>query len=294
LNKVLFAHLSVLGATIIYGANYVIMKKVTPGLVDPFGLVVHRAGIACILFFITGFFIREKMQKSDLLKCAMLALFGVACNQMLFIKGLSLTSPINASIMMLMSPLLVVFLALLFGKERATYLKLGGIFLGLFGAGMVVMYGAKGHVGFQGNWKGDIMIFFNALSWGIYLIFAKPLMAKYNTITVVKWVFLFGSLYALPFGYSQAVAVDFSAFDSASWFNYVYVIVATTYLAYILNTYALKALSSSIVSAYIYLQPILAAVFGVLYGMDTLSVVTGIGALIVFAGVFMVSYTGKK
>lgn len=119
-------------------------------------------------------------------------------------------------------------------------------------------------------------------------------MLKYNTITIVKWVFLFGCIYTLPFGIQQAMDVDFKKFNNETWFNFVYVIVATTYLAYILNTYALKALSSSIVSAYIYLQPVLATLFGVLYGMDSLSFWCGVGAMIVFAGVFMVSVEQRQ
>ncbi len=293
MKKSTLAHLAVFIAMVIYGANYVIMKKVTPNFVEPFGLVVYRAVIACIMFFVTGIFIREKISRQDILKIALLGVFGVLGNQILFIKGLSLTSPINAAIMMLTSPILVVVLAMVFKREKTDALKIIGIILGMLGAILVILKGTTTAKSFSSNPTGDMLILINALSWGLYLIFAKPLMAKYHTITVVKWVFLFGSLYTIPLGYTQASKVEFNSFDSETWFNFLYVIIATTYLAYLLNTYSLKVLSSSVVSAYIYLQPVLAAVFGLMYGIDQLSLWCVIGALIVFAGVYMVSFNRR-
>lgn len=276
---------------IIYGANYVIMKKVTPGYVLPFGLVVWRVSGAFLLFLLTSFFVREKLPKKDIGLCAILAFFGVAANQTLFVTGLSLTSPINAAIIMLTSPLLVLIMSILLRRERGTLLKYVGVLVGFGGSFMVIMTGKGQQAGMNvGNWQGDIMIFCNALSWGIFLIFSKPLMIKYQTVTVMKWVFLFGAIYTLPLGLMQAKSIDFSGFDQVTWFNFLYVIIATTYLAYLLNTYALKRLSSSVVSAYIYLQPFLAACFGLLYGMDQLNFWRVLGVLVVFAGVFMVSY----
>lgn len=289
LNKSVLAHLSVFGAMVIYGANYVIMKKITPEYVHSFGLVVYRVMGALLLFVLAGMFVREKMERKDIWMCAILALFGVAFNQMLFIKGLSITSPINAAIMMLTSPLLVIIVALILKKEKASWFKLLGIGVGFLGALMVIVYGSAFKKGFESNWHGDLMILLNALSWGIYLIYVKPLMLKYNTITVVKWVFLFGAVYTFPFGIQQAMEVNFDVFTPSVWFNFLYVIIATTFLAYLLNTYALKNLSSSVVSAYIYMQPFLAACFGLMFGMDSLSWERVVGALIVFVGVYMVS-----
>jgi drug/metabolite transporter (DMT)-like permease len=279
---------------IIYGANYVIMKKVTPAHVMPFGLAVYRITGALLLFLLSSVFIREKAHKKDIRLCALLAVFGVACNQTLFITGLSLTSPINASIMMLTSPLLVLVISILLRREKGTLLKYLGVLVGTGGSLLVILTG-NSHKGMNApDWHGDLMILGNALSWGIFLIFSRPLMVKYHTVTVMKWVFLFGSIYTFPLGILQAREVNFDGFDSATWFNFLYVIVATTYLAYLLNTYALKRLSSSNVSAYIYLQPFLAACFGLIFGMDQLSFWRIVGAGIVFVGVFMVSYRPNK
>ena len=277
---------------LIYGANYVIMKKVTPEHVLPFALVVFRVVGALALFVFSSFFIREKLPKKDILFCAVLAFFGVAANQVLFVNGLSITSPINAAILMLTSPLLVLIISIVLKKEKGTLLKSLGVIIGFTGAITVIMNGNVSK-DFKSDWHGDIMILFNALSWGIFLVFSKPMMMKYHTVTVMKWVFLFGAMYTLPLGIQQATLVDYSQFTSLTWFNFIYVIVATTFLAYLLNTYALKQLSSSVVSAYIYTQPFLAACFGLMFGMDQLNFMRILGAIVVFVGVYMVSYRPK-
>lgn len=274
---------------LIYGANYVIMKKVTPEPILPFALVVFRVVGALALFIISGFFISEKLPKKDILLCAVLAFFGVAANQVLFVNGLSITSPINAAILMLTSPLLVLIISILLKKEKGSLLKYAGVIIGFIGAIIVIMFGTISNE-FKSNWRGDLMILFNALSWGIFLIYSKPLMVKYHTITVMKWVFLFGAIYTVPLGIQQVSIIDFNQFSSAVWFNLFYVVVATTFLAYLLNTHALKQLSSSVVSAYIYTQPFLAACFGLMFGMDQLNFMRILGAIVVFVGVYMVSY----
>lgn len=274
---------------LIYGANYVIMKKVTPEFVLPFALVVFRVLGALMLFALSGFFIKEKLPKKDILFCAVLAFFGVAANQVLFVNGLSITSPINAAILMLTSPLLVLIISIILKKEKATLLKSLGVLIGFGGAIVVILFGSISKE-FKSDWHGDLMILCNALSWGIFLIYSKPLMVKYHTITIMKWVFLFGAIYTLPLGINQVSKIDFSIFTSATWFNLFYVVVITTFLAYLLNTYALKQLSSSVVSAYIYTQPFLAACFGLMFGMDQLNFMRILGAIVVFVGVYMVSY----
>ncbi len=193
---------------------------------------------------------------------------------------------------MLTSPLLVLIISIVLKKEKGTLLKSLGVVIGFTGAIIVIMFGTISKE-FKSDWHGDIMILFNALSWGIFLIFSKPLMVKYHTVTVMKWVFLFGAVYTVPLGIHQATLVDYSAFTSLTWFNLFYVIVLTTFLAYLLNTYALKQLSSSVVSAYIYTQPFLAACFGLMFGMDQLNFMRIVGAVIVFIGVYMVSYKSK-
>lgn len=287
-DKVLLGHIAVFIAMVIYGANYAISKEVTPEFVKPFGLVVYRAIGALALFWIVSLiWVRERMHKADILKCAGLAVVGVAINQMLFVKGLSMTLPINAAIMMITSPILVVVLGFILGKEKASWLRIAGILIGFVGAFLFITSGGPAIGKYKADSWGDIFILINALSWGTYLIYARPMMARYHTITIMKWTFLFGLIYVFPFGYSEFVEVEWKDFNGQIWFDLLYIIFGTTFFAYLLNTYALKSLSSSVVSAYIYLQPFLAALFGVLWGMDQLSLEKVLYSCIVFVGVYL-------
>lgn len=224
---------------------------------------------------------------------ALLAVFGVACNQLLFLKGLSITTPINASIIMISNPIVVLLIAAAVLKEKVSISKLLGIGLGISGAMLLLLFNKSFSFGSE-TITGDIMILINSISWALYVVLVKPLMSKYNTFTIVKWVFLFGFCYVLPFGFSEFKEVDFSSLPYNIWADILFVVVATTFFAYVLNTYALRALSPSVVSIYIYLQPFLATLFAVfLYHNDTLDLRKIVAAVLIVAGVYLVSIPNK-
>jgi drug/metabolite transporter (DMT)-like permease len=289
MNKTLRAHAALLSANVIYAASYTIAKQVTDGPIPPLGLVLLRVSGAVILFWLTGLLIvKEKTELKDLPHLALLALVGVAINQMCFLKGLSLTSPISASIMMITTPILVVIIAALLLRERITFGRILGIVLGFSGA-VILMLG-KVHTGVRkDNGWGDMFVFINALSWGCYLVLVKPMMMKYKTVTILRWVFLFGWFLVLPFGLSEFREIQWVALSGRDIFNVLFVVIATTFVAYLLNTYALKALSPSVVSAYIYLQPLLAAAIAIYAGSDHVDVLKAVSALLIFIGVYLVS-----
>ncbi len=289
MNKTLRAHLSLLSANLIYAASFTIAKQVTNGPIHSFGLVLLRVSGAVILFWLTGaIFVREKADRKDIPRFALLAVVGVAVNQMCFLKGLSLTSPISAAIMMITSPILVLIMAAIIIRERITAIHVTGILLGFAGAAFLMMGNANSN-GKSDNISGDVYVFINALSWGTYLVLVKPLMLKYNTVTILRWVFLFGWILVLPFGMTEFGEVRWSEMSGHDWFNALFVVFATTYLAYMLNTYALKELSPSVVSAYIYLQPLLAAAIALYLGSDKIDWLKVISAGMIFTGVYLVS-----
>jgi drug/metabolite transporter (DMT)-like permease len=295
MSKVLRAHLALLIVNIIYGANYSIAKEVMPTYIQPFAFVVMRVLGAAVLFWIVGsIFIKEKVDKKDLPRLALLALFGVAGNQLFFLKGLSLTSPINASIIMVSNPIVVMVVATLVLKEKISFLKIVGIVLGVSGALFLLLFNKKLSFGSE-TMAGDAMILLNSLFWATYIILVKPLMHKYNTITIVKWVFLFGSFYVLPFGYQEFVSINWQSIPQHIWWNIAFVVLITTFVAYLLNTYALRALSPSVVSIYIYLQPFLTTLIAIFYykndELDARKIVSG---LLIILGVYLVSKPKEK
>lgn len=300
-NKILLAHLALLLVNMFYGANYLVAKGLMPHVIGPSGFIVLRVLGATSLFLIWKSFIKEKVAKSDLLRLAACGLFGVAVNQLLFFNGLNITSPINASIIMTSNPILVLIIASVLLKERITKLKLSGVILGATGAIVLIAASDRG-IGSGSSVLGDTMCLINAISYGIYLVMVKPLMAKYSPITVISYVFMFGLLVVLPIGMPQFLEISWNTITQSQWIGIAYVVIATTFLVYLLNIFALKHVSASVASSYIYLQPVMAALFGLLFhylftGFPDPGAITPLKivcTLAIFVGVYLVSKPTKK
>lgn len=284
------AHIALFLVALIYGANYSIAKIVLDDeYIQPIGFVLMRALIGIILFwFFHLLFVREKVERKDFFQLFLCGIFGVAINQMLFFTGLKYTTPINASLIMTTTPILVLLISAFIIKEKITSQKMAGIALGAFGAIMLIAYGKE--LSFQQDQLfGDLMIFINATSYGIYLVYVKKLMMKYHPITVVKWVFTFGILFVFPFGIGELLEVEWSSFTAGVWWAVIYVLVAVTFLTYWLNGFALKIVNPSIVSIYIYLQPLLATSIALMMMKDELTFVKVVAGIFIFLGVYLVS-----
>lgn len=294
-NKIVQAHLALLTVNILYGANYSIAKEVMPAFIQPFAFVLIRVAGAAILFWIvSALFIKEKIDKKDLPRIALLALCGVAINQLLFLKGLSLTTPINASIIMVSNPIVVLFIASILLKEKISINKIIGICCGIAGALLLLLFNKSFSFGSE-TIAGDVMILVNSMSWAFYLVLVKPLMKKYNTFTIIKWVFLIGFFYVLPFGFSEFNQINWIEIPSAIWWDIAFVVIGTTFFAYVLNTYALRALSPAVASIYIYLQPFLATLIAIFYfHNDVLDLRKLTSAVLIIFGVYLVSMPFKK
>lgn len=274
---------------VIYAAGFTIIKEVTPLHIGPKGFVALRVLGATPLLWLAGLFIPQKIEKADIKKLAILSLFGVTINQSLFIKGMSLTSPISGAIIMITSPLLVLVIGNIVLKERITALRLSGILVGLGGAALLILSNTAMATK-EDSPLGDLFIFINALSWGTFLVLVKPLMQKYHTINILKWIFLFGTIILVPLGFTDVQQIHWNEIGGRLWFDILFVVVGVTFIAYILNTYALKALSPSVVSAYIYTQPVMAAAIAIYLGKDELSNQKTLSAVLIFAGVMMASW----
>ena len=233
LNKRLLAHISLFIANLIYALNYTFAKDVMPDFIQPSGFILLRVIGAVILFALTYFiFIREKVNKKDLYRLALSAVFGVAINQLLFFKGLNLTTPINAAIIMTSNPVLVIIMSVLIIKEKLTLRKGAGIILGVIGASFLILNGGRLSVD-SSNQLGNMFVFINALSYGLYLVIVKPLMLKYNPITVMFYVFSFGLLYVLPFGFNELSIVNWTTIPVKIYWEISFVVIFTTFIAYL-------------------------------------------------------------
>jgi drug/metabolite transporter (DMT)-like permease len=292
MNKTIQAHIALFIAQVLYAASFPI-AKIVMGNIPYDVLVLMRVTGAVILFWTSSVFIKEKVERKDFIRLFALSICGVAVNQSLFLKGLHLTSPIDAAIMMITTPILVLIIASLIIKERITMIKLSGIVVGFSGAAYLIYQNMNG-IHKESSFLGDVFVFINAVSWGTFLVLVKPLMKKYHTITILKWTFLFGFPLVLPLGISDAMSFDWGSLPSKIILFAVFVIVFTTFVAYLLNTLALKELSPSIVSAYIYLQPLLTALIAIfIFKNDDLTWGKATSALLIFIGVYLVSMPSK-
>lgn len=287
-------HLALFTVSLIYGATFTIAKQVMPQYVQPFAFILLRVSVAAVCIFIFhSIFIKQKITDwKDIRKLCISALFGVAFNMLLFFKGLSITTPINGSVLMMNTPIFVVIFAALYLKEKISTAKIAGIIIAALGA-ILLMGGSKFNFSANTVW-GDVMVSANAIIYAFYLVYAKSLMHKYHPLTVTMWSFIFGFFVVLPFGYSEFTQINFASFTPKIWLFVAFVTIGSTFLTYVLNAYALRNASSSLVGSYIYLQPVLATVIAIISGKDLLTVEKLCYISIIFIGVFLVSWKKKQ
>jgi len=294
------AHIALLSANVIYGANYLIAKGVMPDKIGPSAFVFLRIVGAGLLFWFIKLYIKEKVDTKDFPRLILCGLLGVATNQLLFFHGLNLTSPIDASIIITAIPIVAVVFGSLLLKEKITKNKLLGITVGGIGAVLLIAYGNQSEG--TSSLLGNLFVFITAISFGLYLVLVKPLMKKYNSITIVSWVFLFGFICMFPFGIKDAINTDFSAFTSQTYFAVAFVIIGPTFLANLFNIYALNYVSPSVNGSYIYLQPAISFIMVSIYAYvleyseyaQDINSVKITSCFLVIIGVYLISKKSKK
>ncbi|MBL4940006.1 MAG: DMT family transporter [Lutibacter sp.] len=299
-NNTYKAHIALLGANLIYGVNHIVAKGVMPDKIGPSAFIFLRVLGAGILFMIIKSFIKERVERKDLLLLLVCGFFGVATNQLLFFHGLNLTSPIDASIIITAVPVMVVIFSAFLLKEKITTNKIIGIIIGAIGAILLVWYG-KGGVG-TSSILGNTFVLINAASYALYLVLVKPLMKKYNPITVITWVFMFGFVFVFPIGIKDVLTTDFSAFTLNTYLTVTFVIIGTTFFAYLFNIFALSKLSPSVTGSYIYLQPVVSFIMVLIYAFlldyneyaQDINLIKILSCLLVIAGVFLISKKPTK
>lgn len=312
MSKLLKAHLSLFIVNVIYGANYLVAKGLMPAKIGPSGFILLRVSGALFLFWMLYLF-REKpspegkkdskfiyfgpepILKTDFARLIFCGLTGVAANQLLFFNGLNLTSPINAAIIMTSNPIIVMVLSALILKDRVPKLRVAGVILGAIGAISLILL-SKADVSGYSSITGDTLVLLNSASYALYLVSVKPLMSKYKPLTIITWVFFFGTLVVLPIGFSQFAAVDWISFSAWEVFSAIFVVVATTFFAYLLNISALKSVAPTVASSYIYLQPVMAGLFAAIFALyftedytSDINLVKVACAILIFFGVYLVS-----
>ena len=283
------AHLGLAGTNLFFAANYTIVKYFTSHqYAGPFGLNIIRIGGSLVLFWIILIFnsSKEKITRSEIVPYLLCALTAIAVNQMLFIKGLSLTFSIHASLLTLMTPILITIIAARVLKEKLTIEKGIGLLLGASGA-LLLISSREPSAGGDNVVFGDFLVLLSAVAYTFYFILIKPFMEKYSAIHVMRWVFTFGFFLILPLSMTQFSQIKWQVFTIKDWLLLFFLTVPGTFLAYIFNAYGIKKLSASVAGAYIYLQPVFAVTIAMIFLKEQMSLYKAIAAALIFTGVYL-------
>jgi drug/metabolite transporter (DMT)-like permease len=231
--------------------------------------------------------------RADNMRSILCGVCGIGVNQLLFFSGLNLTSPISASLLQTIAPIVVVIASAILLSEKITLPRVLGIAVGAAGAASLILSRNAQAAIYPHATLGNLFILANATVFGLYLVLVQPLMRKYHAFTVLSRIFLVGAFIAVPFGWREALTADYASFPLYIWLEIGYMVVFLTILAYLLNNWALKYASPALLGVYIYLQPVLAVLIAVSLGRDTLSWGKAGQAALIFLGVWLVSQKPK-
>ncbi len=284
------AHAAVLAANLIFGINFSAVQYITKKWIGPFGLNVIRVGVSTILLWVLILFsnTRAGIQQKHLGRFILCAITGVVINQMLFIKGLSMTLSIHASLLILVTPIFITIVAAWIGTEPLTIFKITGLGLGIAGAMILAL--DRQHSGKANDilW-GDIFIIINAISYAFYFVLVKPLMQEYNPVHVIRWVFTIALVFVIPLGWNEFSRIPWQDFSAREFLATGFIVIGATFLAYLFNLYGIHRLGAGITGTYIYTQPVFAAVIAVLVLHEVFTVNKIIAAFLIVTGVLLVS-----
>lgn len=287
--KIAKAHIALLAAESMWGLMAPIGKSAMLAGITSLSLATMRMFGAAILFWIASLFTpKEKVNPHDLMLLFFAGLLSIVFNQGLFTFGLSLTSPIDASVVSTFLPIVTMILAALFLKEPITPKKVTGLFMGAIGA-LVLILSNHSPSTENGNMLGDILCISAQISFACYLTLFKKLISKYHIFTLMKWMFTYATLCFIPFAYNDFSSLTYNTFPPQVWWEVGYVILFGTFFAYILMLVGQKTLRPTVVSMYNYIQPIVGASVSIYIGIATFSWIKAFATFLIFAGVYVVT-----
>ena len=294
-NKALLAHLSMFGACAGWGLMAPIGKDAMTHGFDGMTLVTFRVCGACLLFWIASLFApKEHVPTKDKFMFIGAAIFGLLCNQCCYTIGLSITSPINASIVTTSMPIFAMLLAALILKEPITGKKALGVMMGCSGALILILTSAAHADGKVGDIRGDLLCLFAQFSFALYLSLFNPLIRRYNVFTINKYMFSWATLLLLPFTFSHVNQVLANPIPTLTWWEVAYVVCVGTFFGYILTMVGQRTLRPTVVSVYNYVQPIVSVAASLLMGIGVLKATHVVAVILVFSGVWLVTKSKSR
>jgi len=280
----------VFAANLLFGINFSMVKFISPQYIQAFGLNFIRVLVTVVLFWLLFALKPGKggIDRKDIPRFLLCALTGVAINQLLFIKGLTLTTPVHAALLILITPVFILMIAVIAGNEKMSLIKLLGLLLGIGGSALLILSKENSGIG-SDVLLGDVLVVINAISYALYFMLVKPLMQKYSALHVIRWVFTFGIVLITPFCWGQFSNTNWDAFGIEQFAALLFIVLGATFFAYLFTVYGLQHLSASAAGAFIYLQPVFSSLFSFLFFREEMSWPKIVAALLIFSGVFFVN-----
>lgn len=288
-------HLALLVANIIWGINNPVSKTLMPDHLDAYALTFFRMAGAALVFWITSLFLKkEKVARKDILLLFFASLFGVVLNQGLFLFGLSRTASIDAAIVATTVPIITMIVSALYLKEPITGKKAIGVLIGAAGAILLIVTSNAAQGGGMGNTLGNLLCLLACISFSLYLTLFKRLITTYSPVTIMKWLFLYAACISFVFCVPTVVKIDYAAIPASGFLRIGFVVLAATYLAYLLMPIGQKLLRPTTVSMYNYVQPLVASSVAIFIGLDSFSFYKVLAAVLVFLGVYVVTQSKSR
>lgn len=258
-------------------------------------MVTFRVAGAMVCFWLASLFTKtEKVERKDLLKLFGAGMFAIVFNQCNYTVGLSLTSPVNASIVTTTLPFTTMLLAFIALGEPITGKKALGVLVGAAGAILLITASIASVDGRAGTLKGDLMCLVAQCSFAVYLTFFKKLISKYSVITCMKWMITFATIVILPFTFNKVAALTWTEITLKTYLEAAFVVVGGTFFAYIFSIHAQKILRPTVIAMYNYVQPIVACGVSVAAGLAVFGWRQALAVVLVFTGVYLVNQSKAK
>lgn len=288
-------HLSIFAVNLIFGINTPITKSILNSSlnIDALALTYLRFIGATLVFWLVSILFKiPKANKKDIPFFILASLFGVVLNQTSFVFGLSKTSPVDASIVVSLTPIVTMIFSAIFIKEPITFKKVLGVLIGCSGALILILSNTSS--GGNSNWIGNAICFVSCLSYGLYLTAFKPLIQRNHPITLMKWMFLFGTIISTPFTFSHLTSIEFNQINADITLRILFVILGATFVTYLLIPVGQTRIRPTTLSMYNYLQPIVTTVLSVFMGLGIFGLKQSIATALVFLGVYIVTQSKTR
>ncbi len=293
-NKKLTGHIALFSANVIFGINNPVSRTLMPEILSPYTLTFFRLAGGMLLFWMVSIFTkREHVPPKDIFLLFLASFFSLTFNQLPFFVGLSMTSPIDASIVVTMLPIVTMILAAIIIKEPITLMKAIGVVVGASGALLLIFSSQTNHAG-NGSFWGDLIVFSATISFAIYFTVFKDLITRYSAVTLMKWMFLFSTIVCAPFCYKPLMQTDFTLLSADTYWRIGYMVIFATFVGYLLIPIGQKVLRPTTLSMYNYVQPVVGSLLAVIMGIDVFGYEKALSGVLVFAGVYIVTQSKSK